>query len=210
MKKMRGFSLEFSLGFSLVELMVSLSIGLVLVTLASTAGLAQWRQVQGLVKQTHLTQALRSTLYLVGNNLRRTGYFAEATQQLPWPQGLAGPAHLNSNPYALSVNNAQGVEFGFSRKLGEPTPTALAYRLHQGALQMQLKSSPWQTMTDKNLIEVDQFSVVTTPYFFNGSMGCLNAVLVSIDLKAHLTQDPKVTSDLKTSVLLRHQALAGC
>jgi prepilin-type N-terminal cleavage/methylation domain-containing protein len=201
-------------GFSLIELMVSLSIGLVLVTLACAAGFAQWRQVQGLVNQTRLTQTLRATLYLVSNNLRRTGYWADATQQLPSPQGLAGPLNFNSNPHALSIrstiSSAQAVEFGFSRKAGEPIPTAMAYRLHQGTLQMQLNSSAWQAMTDKNFIEVEDFLVEATPYFFKGFMGCSNAILVSVGLKAHLTQDPKVVGDLKTSVLLGHQALVGC
>ena len=99
----------------------------------------------------------------------------------------------------------------------------LAYRLHEGVIEMQIGEGHWQAMTDANTLRVASFSVTPREQetvldgfcsqpCAEGSTTCPpRQVLrsVALDVEARATHDSRVSRRLRTTVRLRNDALVG-
>ena len=186
-------------GLSLVELMVGLAIGLLIVAAALLALTHHLRENRSLLVEARLMQDLRTTTDLIARDLRRAG---------PVSQAEGGVRFSYPNSYPSS----------------NPSPAEqLAYRLHEGVIEMQIGEGHWQAMTDANTLRVASFSV--TPHeqetvldgfcsqpCAEGSTTCPpRQVLrsVALDVQARATHDTRVARRLRTTVRLRNDALVG-
>lgn len=99
----------------------------------------------------------------------------------------------------------------------------LAYRLHQGVIEMQMGSGYWQAMSDVNTMRVDSFRItpqvqeITLDGFCSqpcveGNTSCpprqlLRSLVIQIDARA--ATDPTAIRSVHTAVRLRNDALVG-
>lgn len=160
------------LGFSLTELMVGSTVGLLVIAGALQLYVVNLRATSDTIQLSRLNQELRGTLDLLTNDLRRAGYWA-------FTPGSATPLE---NPFQADTNDVQlGNSTGepenscilYSYDLnsdihvgvgpsGIPGPTAstsnleqFGFRLRAGQIQMRNGGSPfnctsgsWQAVTD--------------------------------------------------------------
>ena len=100
---------------------------------------------------------------------------------------------------------------------------SMAYRLHQGVIEMQIGSGHWQAMTDANTMRIGTFRI--TPQLQEiilegfcsqpcgeGSTNCpprQQLRSLSLLLEARATPDATVAHSMRTTVRLRNDALIG-
>ncbi len=164
-------------GLSLVELMVSLAIGMALVAIALLATAQQLRGTGQLQREQRLAQDLRSTVDLITRDLRRAAHWRAAESGV-WP-AAAGEPRRNPHRVLFSDTGSAGaddgseagdastqVDFSYSvdaghRSQGDPsTPDSVAgneafgYRLRDGVVQAHLGGAGWQALTDPGRLTV--------------------------------------------------------
>ena len=148
-------------GTTIVELLVGLAIGLVVIAGAATLLARQLHEQRALLAETRLTQDLRNATDLIARDLRRAGYWGDATAGV-WSHGAAPLA----NPYAAVASMAAAsdtVRFAYSRDgvedqaVGDAERTG--FRLHGHTIEARL-GDHWQALTDASTLVVTAFELM--------------------------------------------------
>jgi type IV pilus assembly protein PilW len=140
----------------MVELMVSLALGLIVTATALVALTAHLREGRSLVLEARLMQDLRSTIDLMGRHLRRSGHWG-VPEAAVW-QSERSPV---VNPYTALINDPSTpdtLRFHSSRDRVEnhhlDSNESLGFRLQRGVLAMRLGDGGWQSLTDPEVLRV--------------------------------------------------------
>ena len=151
-----------SRGLSLVELLVGTAVGLLIVAAGSTLVCQQVRENRALAIETRLMQDLRTAADIVSRDLRRAGYWANAASGV----AMDGVAAGAPNPYAAmapETGASDAVRFRYSRDVVENDSIddneQFGFRLHNGALELQLGDGNWQALTDATTLTVTAFGI---------------------------------------------------
>ena len=211
-------------GLSLVELLVSVAVGLFIVATASSLFAGQLQTNRSLLLESRLLQELRTTTDLVTRDLRRAGHWGAAASGVWQPDGSA----VLANPYATVTLGASAasaaVAFQFSRDAIEnhvvDADENFGLRLRNGVIEMQLGAGGWQALTDATSLVVTEFSI--TPLMQSISLaaycprGCSGSACprqqlrsLAVQIAARALRDPQVTRSLRSEVRLRNDAIAG-
>lgn len=198
-------------GFSLVELMVAITIGLIVVagiltlfqsTLQNNRDLATGKQLEG---------ELHATLDLIARDLRRAGAMGNPLRQL---EGVANPFIIDA-PSAYTGEAANscltfGYDFNGNGSINSATPDErYGYRKRGGVVQMRVGGqactanvtlAPWNNVTTAALVEVTslQFTITST-----ASLGVTERVAV-VGIAGRLVRDNTVARSLSRTVRLRN------
>jgi prepilin peptidase dependent protein B len=213
-------------GLSLVELMVGLAVGL-LVMAAGTALLTHHlHDSRQLLLEARLMQDLRTAADVVTRDLRRAGYWGEASAGVASTSGLA----VRPNPYSTFMPRAaasDAVSFQYSRDAAEnhqvDTPEQFGFRLRRGVLEMLLGAGNWQALTDATTLRVTQFNVVPTQESISLQSLCAQACApssstcppqhhvrsLSLLISAQSVTQPQLQRTLRSAVRLRNDSLTG-
>lgn len=121
-------NIKTSLGFSLVELMVSLVAGLIVIGAVGAFMMSSFRSNADFVAATRLTQELRNSIDFISRELRRAGYDETAVKYValpdPLPPGMAPTSHFA--PIRLLDADADGIVddecviYAYDRTPGNP------------------------------------------------------------------------------------------
>ena len=209
-------------GFSLVELMVALTLGL----LVNLAGLmlvsAHVRENRAMVHESRLVQDLRSAADLVTRGARRAGYWGDAAAGVA--QGAWAP---RVNPYASITSAPEHVGYAFSRDAMENHAVDAnelhGFRLHKGVIEMKLGGGGWQAVTDSGTLLVTAFEVVPSVQERALDSLCTTACSpgdphcpprhqvrsVAVHISARSAADPSVMRGITSEVRLRNDAVVG-
>jgi prepilin peptidase dependent protein B len=162
-------------GLSIVELMIGIAIGLFIVAGATLMLTTQLGDNRRLLLEAQIQQDMRAAADMISRDIRRAGYWAHSYRQV-WP----GPGAL-TNPYTrFEPDTASGgpssVEFdrstdeeggrqigtddnGVDAESGRPRER-VGFRLNttnQTIDYLLGGSSPWQALTDKEVLEITLF-----------------------------------------------------
>lgn len=206
-------------GLTLIELMVGLAIGLIVTAIALLALTQHLRESRGLLTELRLTQDLQASTDLIAHDLRRAGYWADAASSV----GLGANALVPINPASsLELAGADAaIRYSYARDAAPPE--SLAYRLHQGTIEMKLGDGHWQAMTDSNTLRVLAFRITpqieptllpdfcstpcTTPSDTCPPRQWVRSL--ALDIEAQAANDPTLQRSVQTRVRLRNDALTG-
>ena len=171
-------------------------------------------------------QDVRNAADVVSRDLRRAGYWAGAASGV---RGDDGGAVL-PNPYAAVSPDAAASDtarFRFSRDAVENNAVdgneQFGFRLHAGAIELQLGDGNWQALTDATLLTVTAFAVEphteeTSLAAFcvapcpAGSSTCPPRQQVrsyAVRVAAQSTADPRVRRSLQGNARLRTTQVVG-
>lgn len=212
-------------GFSIVEMMVGVAIGLFLLSGASVLFVNNIGNSRLLLIQARMDQDLRSTMDLITRDLRRGAY---------WGNSLSGTsttgATAATNPYSdVQVSGTTLVpEIGYkyANNTDDTGATVVArtfgFKLDATthAIQMNVGSANWQTLTDTNIVSISTFTITPTTTSIDISAACPKActgvlcpsIMVrtfNIVLVGASKIDTGVTRRLESQVRVRNDALAG-
>lgn len=212
-------------GFTLVELLVGLALGLLVVAAGMLLLAQQLHEQRALLIEARLMQDLRTAADLVARDLRRAGHWGDSGAGV-W----SAPSTPLTNPYAaLAPASAasDAASYAYSRDATENHALdgneQFGLRLRNRAIELQLGAGNWQALTDATLIEITALTITPTSEEIDlGSMcnkpcpeadaTCPPRQIVSslsVLIAARAVADASVTRSLVSQVRLRNDALTG-
>ena len=221
-------------GFSLVESMVGITLGLFVVTGALVLMSTMTTNNRDLMMETRLIQDLRTTSDLVARDIRRAGYWASAASGVYVPPAPGSPvvaASLPQNPHQnIKPANCNDTTTAYvsSPESGD-TRTAMCYYIDSGIYGFELDTSEKvlyafvagnrQALSDKNSVEITQFNLIASPLVITLPGNCA-AVSVpnppqvvvrefEVELRGHPPSDPTLVRGVRTKVRIRNDAVSG-
>ena len=226
-------------GWSLVELMLAVALGLLLLTALLQLATGHVDEQRRMLLESRLTQDLRTAIELVSRDVRRSGYWGEVSDGV-W-DSRRPTATLAANPYRGAVLNgpsaAPWLGYSYSRDLTEdhvnsnqekfglrlnPASQTIEWRLSGSAVAPDERDH-WQTLTDPALLRVTRLSIRLDEQrqsllahcpqtACNGQAGCPPERIqrrVRIELDAQDTRDSRVQRQLATEARLRNDEVRG-
>ncbi len=155
-----------SQGFSLVELMVGIAVGMFVVAAAALMTSSQLTDNRRLLLETQLQQDLRAAADIIARDLRRSGYWASARSGVPSPAG----GTVTANPYSAVFMPGPGneaVRYAYRRGAGAES---FGFRLDSDGVLRACQSdfnatgcsAGWQDLTDGATVQITAFTIGTT------------------------------------------------
>lgn len=199
-------------GFSLVELMIGMAVGLFILLGATSVMVSQIGDHRRLTLETRTEQDVRALAELMTREIRSAGAWNDPmrgvwTESNPNPQG---------NPNANIVIGDLGATLQFNVEAG-----ARGYKLANGVLQ-RYDGANWQPMTDPNTLAIARFRASLTERDFAMESACrlpcgstancppkARVRDLRIVLDATAKHDPGVRRNLDFVIRLQADALAG-
>ena len=154
-----SFSVNKLRGFTLIELMISIVIGLIILSAVIGIFISMIKADNDNLKSIRLNRELRAAMSLIIRDLRRSGYNGSAAATVI--AGTANPFQEMATTetcviYVYDKNNSGTVD-GNSERFG--------FRLNSGAIESRENSencagsTNWDNITDDNLVKITTFSV---------------------------------------------------
>jgi prepilin peptidase dependent protein B len=146
-------------GFTLLELLIGLAVGLFVLASASMLMLAQLGDHRRLTLETRTEQDLRALAELMGRELREAGRWQSPAQGV-WQEAAAAIA----NPYADIAVAPDGSRIEFSLSSAEPlsrddnllTPAERrGFKLEAGVLRFLQGGAGWQPLSDPQTLRLN-------------------------------------------------------
>jgi type IV pilus assembly protein PilW len=213
-------------GFTMVELMIGMAVGLFIVAAAASLMTGSLRENRNLVIESRLMQDLRTAADLITRDLRRAGYWAAANTGVrsDGTSATAANPYLDVTPSSAAADN---VTFRFSRDTTENNTVdsneQFGFRLRNGAIELQLGAGNWQALTDATTLNITEFSVTPTVEEISlanfcatpcpaGSTTCpprqqVRSLAVAISGRA--TGDARLVRSIRSQVRLRNDPIVG-
>lgn len=149
------------LGLSVLELMVSLAVGLLVTALGVSAMARQAAASRRVLLEARVTQDLRAAADLLARHVRRAGHWSGAAGGV-WRPGAERPA---TNPHTFSPEAPDLLRFTYSSPVGGlgdgvATNDHFGFRLRQGTLDIELGDGHWQPLTDPGVLRVTRLQLI--------------------------------------------------
>lgn len=218
-------------GFTIVELMIGIAVGLFIVSGAALMFTSHLDDNRRLILETQIQQDLRAAADLITRDLRRAGYWQQAELGV-WQPG----APAQANAYTAIVAAAAGevgdsIQYSYSLDDSVPQPEnnvrdghdVSGFRLNQGAIQMEIGEDNWQQLTDPGTLRVTAFEVTLNEEDIDlggfcsqpcagGNPNCPPVQQVrsfTVLIEGEAANDPSVRRSMRTTVRTRNDAVVG-
>lgn len=149
-------------GLSLVELMVGITVGLIVVAAASVMVSGQLAENRRLVAEAQVQQDLRASVDIITRELRRAGSSTAPVNHVWGGSGSGDAAQNTSSTLAPASGSSSEVTFSYQVATVD---AARGFRLNatDGTIESLQGAAGWQELTDRNTIEVTEFTVTRLP-----------------------------------------------
>jgi prepilin peptidase dependent protein B len=213
-------------GLSIVELMVGLAIALFIAAAGTTLFAAHLRESRSLLLEARLMQDLRTTADVITRDLRRAGHWGAAAEGV-WS---ADATSVAVNPYTALTPAAAAADtasFRYSRDTTEnhavDSNEQFGFRLHHGAIEMQLGAGNWQAMTDAGTLTITELRITPTVHRIDLASFCAAPCppasttcpprqelrSFTLTVGGRLVTDAAVTRSVRSTARLRNDAVVG-
>jgi type IV pilus assembly protein PilW len=207
-------------GFSLVELLVGIAIGLVVATAMISFLMATSKASTQTLQTVRLEYELKSAINLIADDIRRAGFYASSRSMVD--------TGINSNPFMsvstdITTPNSSCILFSYDLNSDGLLPSLgfadsderFGYRLSNQIIQSRATtdanfsctSGSWENITNPNLIQVTNltFSLTNTTVALDSpSSGSIVLRQVLISATAALSSDPSVSRTMTSQVKVRN------
>ncbi len=213
-------------GFTLVELLIGLTIGLLMVAAASTLMLSQLKDHQRLRLETQAQQEMRAIGELLRRELSQAGAWAEPERGL-WQSGapMANPYTLISlapSGSSLQFTTSQAALEGSGENSQADAVDTKAFRLKGQVLEFMTDGGSYQPLNDPNSLAITGFQVsvqdvphseeALCPQPCKGLTECPPTVTTRrarVQLAGHAAADPQVQLALDFHTRIRAGLRSG-
>lgn len=225
-------------GLSIIELMVGLAIGLVLVSGALLMMFYTTNNNYLMIVETRLNQDLRAAASLIARDLRRAGYWAQATNGVYVAGGNASLPQNNSYQVMLAdrcdaatlptptpMIDSEVANICYYLEQGTPDNTVsdtemFGFALQDGVISSFFGGKTPENITDPGIIHVDSLTIIPHSKSINVSSMCAAAGtlpapptvtvrLFEIVITGHLPSDDHVVRGIRTFAKVRNDAITG-
>jgi type IV pilus assembly protein PilW len=211
-------------GLSLVELMVGIALGLFILSSAGFVMTNQLADNRRLMLETQIQQELRSTADLIARDIRRAGFWANASDNVLTSSGAVAA----NNYIATNWDRANSLfEFSYSSDPKNEndqldTNEKAGFRLRNNRVEMKIGTGAgWQPVTDPDLVTITTLDLALNSETIDLSPYCQNPCppgactptqtvrTITITLKGTAAHDASVSRTLRTTVRLRNDVING-
>jgi prepilin-type N-terminal cleavage/methylation domain-containing protein len=201
-------------GYTLVEALVALAVGLLLAAAAIAFALAHVRELRALWIQGRVMHELRDAADVIELELRRAGHWRDAAAT-SWDAGTPPAANPHAALLPAGTAPAGAAQLSYSHD-GDDAPLGL--RLHDGAIEMLFAGGRWQALTDPGTVQVTHFTI--TPLQRDVPLGTLCARdtadapalaqrTLAVAIRGHATADRGIERSVQALVQVRNDVVAG-
>jgi type IV pilus assembly protein PilW len=225
-------------GIGLVEMLVSITLGLFLIGVTAGMLVSQLAEHRRMLLDTRMTQELRAVVDLVARDVKRAGYWGSAAEAT-W---TGAPSNSASNPYqglfpAPGASDSR-IGYAYSRDTSEDQVVAgserFGLRLNtanrsadwrtSGAALAPSDADTWQALNDPVVVRVTRVSVRSREDAVSLADRCASTSCaasapdcpphlalrqVDIEVEGVAATDPGLRRSLKAHVSLRNPAVIG-
>lgn len=211
-----------SAGFSLIELMISITVGLIVMSGVLGIFANSVRSSADALKAMRLNQEMSATMDMITRDVRRSGYWGLASSAIGPPATSAS----NTNPFDIIYTSNHASEaadscitYSYDANSNGATPIPAAelfgFRLRDTAVQSRAQGAActddanWEDITDKNVTQITRLQFTrTTPRIIDiDGVGAKHSKIkiseVKITLEGRLKNDSQVTRKLVETVRIR-------
>ncbi|SME94202.1 PilW family protein [Pseudogulbenkiania subflava] len=201
-------------GISLIELMVSVGISLVLLLGMTSFLTTSLKSNTSTMKAARLNQELRAIMLLISRDVRRAGYWGNASSGV----GVGSAAY--SNPFGtVNVATPGCLLYSYDRDGDGSQGSAEQYGVLLSGGVALLRSggsdysctpgvnNSWEALSDSKVTTIGtlSFSLASTPYYLSGTSGPnILTRTVTITLAGQLKNDSSVKQTLTETVKLEN------
>jgi len=149
-------------GFSLVELMVGIALGLFVVAGAATLAANQMGETRRLLLETQVQQDLRAAADIITRELRRAG-FDQSSESFLWSANSPSQMPRRNNYVDLGISPSfDFIGYTYQRAGPAPAPGVqrFEYRLVGDVIRQRIDAAPAQDLTDRSTLKITTFTVV--------------------------------------------------
>lgn len=208
-------------GLTLIELMIAMVINLLLLLALTSIFSSNVGHYNTVSKTDMLNQQLQSAMQLMVNDIRRAGYWSNASNDLN--------TAANTNPYMVNAtdvtinggNNCILLTYDANNNGSLPSIAAgsdderYGFRLQSSAVQARppgasydcaAAATAWENITDTNLINVTAltFTLTSTTVPIGAASNSIRIRSIDITLTGQLVSDATVTKTLTEHVRIRN------
>jgi len=195
-------------GFTLIELMISMVIGLVILSAVIGIFVSMIKADNDYLKSVRLNQELRAAMSLITRDIRRSGANRNAAVNSPAnPFSVAGTTKISIG----NVGPTTGTSISFSYDVAADALTELyGYRLNSTAGTERIESctgetvagcGTWGPVTDESLVKITALSFTGTTVTETG----INIRQITVTLTGQLRRDNTVSRTLTETVKVRNE-----
>jgi prepilin peptidase dependent protein B len=198
-------------GNSLVELMISMTLGLASITaMASLVGHGIALNTSLLAKS-RLDEEINAVVAVISHDLKRAGFYADTNEIVKDPTTFLNPFDNSLSIAAFTDEPANScINFAYDRNKNGLLDTApsnenYGYRLKDKAVEIRLdgaacNESGWHDLTDPKVVQVTtlKFSVEQT------TVQQITQTRVNIELQARLKKHPDISRSINTRILVEN------
>jgi prepilin peptidase dependent protein B len=213
-------------GFSLVELMISLTLGLVVMGGALSIVTSILATNTSTLKMTRLDQELRTVMMMLTRDLRRAGSWRDAVDKVIEASSSSGASGPILNPFfdefsVINDLNGDGeaddgcILFSYDSDsdglLDDDERYGFRLDTEDKAVEIRKDGAScteggWENITDENSIEITALEIEPTPLSFSAGRVILRQYTVT--LTGQLKNDPAVKRTLQKTVKVRNNKVS--
>jgi len=207
--KRKKYSLNSQRAYSLIELMISITIGLIISAAVLTMYVSIVKSDNDNLKSIRLNQDIRAAMGLIVRDLRRAGYNSGAVADV-----LSG---LATKPFqGLNIDTGNScLNYSYDAdKNGLSANESFGFKLDAGAIQSSSNTTDcsangvWLPLTDQFLVEITAFTLNDVPVTVTIDPGppvtSITTRQVTISITARLTRDTDVVRTISEIVEVRN------
>ena len=209
MHKLKKHSFSSQRGGSLIELMISILIGLLILAGVLTMYVSIVKSDSDNLKSIRLNQDMRAAMGLIVRDLRRAGYNSGAAADLLTGAAVKPFQNLNVDTINSCLNYSYDAD-----ENGALVSESFGFKLNAGAIQSSTNTTDcsangtWFNLTDQFLTNISVFSVSDPDTDGDGNPGITsNGVtthLVTVSFTANLIRDTTVVRTITETVEVRN------
>lgn len=208
-------------GFTLVELLIALALNAIILTALISIFIANLYHYRNVINTNRLEQTLQAAMDIMANDIRRAGYWSNASNDLALDQ--------NNNPFMASGldvalgNSNTCILFSYDHDFNGALPSISSsydderygYRLNGQAIQSRpwgatfscsASASAWENITDPTIVTVTALTFSLTTQTVTTGPGTAGITLRSVDvtLTGQLASDSTVTKTITQHIRIRN------
>ena len=199
-------------GFGLIELMVSLVIGMVVVGGVLAMFVSSLGSNSSQMKMSRLNNELRMAMTSITRDMRRAGYHNWTDAQLiAGVYKTSGAGKTSPQPEFIitagTVNDEINVSYDENSNSLYATTESYGFRFLNSTIETRIGSGNWSSIIDTNAIEITAFSITNlspAPITPLGATSTVTISLYSITISGRLKSDTTVVRTLQEAVRLRN------
>lgn len=196
-------------GVGLIELMISLVIGMIVIAGALTMTSSTFSANASQMKMSRLNNELRMAMTNITRDMRRSGYHNWTIAQL-----TAG-VYSGNPPFAPTVvvtSGSESVTVSYDENadsLFVAADETFGFRLQNNTIETRIGTTgTWSSILDSSVIQIDSFTITNLsqniPTSTTGGTSNISVPMYSISITGHLINDTTVVRTIQETVRLRN------